>query len=494
MRSRTPKVLHPILGRTMLGHVLAAIAPTGGSDPVVLVVVGHAKEAVVEHLSAVAPTAGTVVQVAQNGTGHAVRIALDAAPELSGPVLVVCGDTPLLTGETVRALVDGHGARGAAATVLTARLVDPTGYGRIVRDADDGVQAIVEQRDADTDVAAIDEVNSGIYVFDAVLLRSALRQITTNNSQGEEYLTDVVGVLVSEGQRVDAIVVDDPREVLGVNDRVQLAEAAAVMRERINQRWMRAGVTIVDPVTTSIEPTVQLEPDAVIHPWTLLEGATTVASEAQVGPGSHLVDTVVGPSASVRFTTAHGAEIGADASVGPYTYLRPGTKLAARTRAGAFVEAKNVVVGEGSKVPHLSYVGDAEIGEGSNIGAATVFVNYDGVAKHRTVIGDHVRIGSDTMLVAPVSIGDGAYTAAGSVITDDVPAGAMGVGRARQRTIRDWVLRKRRGTESAAAAERAGGRPTAESGAGGDAVRPTGDNDAAGNGPGVQNDPEGTGA
>jgi bifunctional UDP-N-acetylglucosamine pyrophosphorylase/glucosamine-1-phosphate N-acetyltransferase len=398
----------------------------------------------------------------------------------------------LLTAETVHELIAHHQEQGSAATVLTARLADPTGYGRIVRASDGQVRAIVEQRDADASVAAIGEVNSGIYVFDAERLGAALQQVTRDNSQGEEYLTDVIGVLVSGGERVDAIVVQDPREVLGVNDRAQLAEAAVVMRGRINDRCMRAGVTIVDPSTTWIEPTVQLEPDAVILPWTMLEGTTMVAAGAQVGPGSHLIDTVVGSGAVACFTTAHGAEIGEHASVGPYTYLRPGTRLAARTRAGAFVETKNAVVGEGSKVPHLSYVGDAEIGEGSNIGAATVFVNYDGVAKHRTVIGDHVRVGSDTMLVAPVSIGDGAYTAAGSVITDDVPAGAMGVGRARQRTIRDWVLRKRRGTESAAAAERS--QQSAQSGADSDAERPSGDNDLAAPSPGVQNDPEGSGA
>jgi bifunctional UDP-N-acetylglucosamine pyrophosphorylase/glucosamine-1-phosphate N-acetyltransferase len=285
--------------------------------------------------------------------------------------------------------------------------------------------------------------------------------------------------------------VTDPDEVMGVNDRVQLAQARSVMRDRINEGWMRAGVAIIDPATTVIGVDVHLEADAVVHPWTLLEGVTTVASGAQIGPGSQLIDSTVGPNATVRFTTADRAVIGPGASVGPYTYLRPGTELGSGARAGAFVEAKNVKVGDGSKIPHLSYVGDAEIGVGSNIGAATVFVNYDGVAKHRTVIGDHVRIGSDTMLVAPVTIGDGAYTAAGSVITDDVPPGAMGVGRARQRTIRDWVLRKRGGSASARAAELA--QQGADQQPTDDTASVAGENAPEGTGDG-RDEPEGTGS
>jgi bifunctional UDP-N-acetylglucosamine pyrophosphorylase/glucosamine-1-phosphate N-acetyltransferase len=358
-------------------------------------------------------------------------------------------------------------------------------------DGDGNIRAIVEHGDADGATLAVDEVNSGIYVFDAAVLRSALGRLSTENSQGEEYLTDVIGILVADGARVQGVAVNDPREVMGINDRAQLAEARTVLRDRINDAWMRTGVSIIDPATTYIDVDVQLAPDCVIGPWTMLEGASTVAAGAEVGPGSQIKDTVVGHGATVRFTTADRAVIGPDASVGPYTYLRPGTELAKGARAGAFVETKNVRVGEGSKIPHLSYVGDAEIGEGTNIGAATVFVNYDGVAKHRTVIGDQVRIGSDTMLVAPVMVGDGAYTAAGSVITDDVPPGSMGVGRARQRNIRDWVLRKRRGTASAEAATRAQQSS---------ALAPDGDTDAmpGDNGPartvGDPHDPEGTGA
>ena len=453
MRSSTPKVLHEVLGRSLLGHVLDATAPLGA--PTTLVVVGHGREQVIEHLGAVAPAAAPVVQEQQNGTGHAVRAALGAVPGVDGAVVVVSGDTPLLRSETLQLLVSHHVERGCAATLLTTRLPDPAGYGRVVRDSTGTVRQIVEHRDADDQVLTIDEINSGIYVFAADTLTGALSQLGTDNSQGEEYLTDVVALLVDGGLAVEAVVADDNDEVMGVNDRVQLAEADGVLRRRVNESWMRAGVEVVDPATTRIDLGVTLEADAVVLPWTILAGRTHVASGAVVGPGTHLLDCRVGTGATVRFTTAEGAEIGEEASVGPYTYLRPGTKLGRGSRAGAFVEAKNAMVGDGSKVPHLSYVGDAEIGVGSNIGAATVFVNYDGVDKHRTVIGDQVRIGSDTMLVAPVSVGDGAYTAAGSVITDDVPPGAMAVARARQRTIKDWVLRRRRGTASAEAAEAA---------------------------------------
>jgi bifunctional UDP-N-acetylglucosamine pyrophosphorylase/glucosamine-1-phosphate N-acetyltransferase len=374
--------------------------------------------------------------------------------------MVVCGDTPLLTSETLQRLCTVHDAEAAAATVLTSTPDNPLGYGRVVRGGDGGVAAIVEEADADARTRAVREVNSGIYVFDGGLLREALSKLSRDNSQGEEYLTDVVGILVRDGHRVAAATVDDANEVIGVNDRVQLANARKQMQNRINEHWMREGVSIIDPSTTMIGAGVTIEPEATIHPWTLLEGSTSVASGAAVGPGTQVIDTTVGPGAVIRFSVVDRSDIGANAQVGPFTHLRPDTRLGEDARAGAFVETKNAQVGRGSKVPHLSYVGDADIGEGSNIGAATVFVNYDGVAKHHTHIGDHVRIGSDTMLVAPVSVGDGAYTAAGSVITDDVPPGAMGVGRARQRTILGWVLRKRAGTSSARAAEAAGDTPS----------------------------------
>jgi bifunctional UDP-N-acetylglucosamine pyrophosphorylase/glucosamine-1-phosphate N-acetyltransferase len=479
MKSSTPKVLHQLAGRSLLGHVMAAVTPLEAER--MLVVVGHGRDAVAAHLAEIAPAAEPVVQEQQRGTGHATRLALDAVSAGEAPVLVVLGDTPLLRTETLAALLERHAASGSSATVLTARVDDATGYGRILRQSDGRVRAIIEHADADDETRAINEVNSGIYVFEHAALTAALNDIGTDNSQGEEYLTDVIGLLANRGESVEAVVVDDSDDVMGVNDRVQLAQAGSLLRGRINEHWMRSGVTLVDPASTHIGVEVTLANDVVIHPWTILEGTTSIASGASVGPGTHLVDCQVDAGASIRFSTVLGAEIGAGATVGPYTYLRPGTVLAPSAKAGAFVEMKNAQVGAGAKVPHLSYVGDAEIGEGSNIGAATVFVNYDGVDKHRTVIGDHVRIGSDTMLVAPVTIGDGAYTAAGSVITDDVPPGAMGVARARQRTIRDWVLRRRRGTSSADAAEaaqRASGSASGE--AGRDTERKSGDN-AAGN-------------
>jgi bifunctional UDP-N-acetylglucosamine pyrophosphorylase/glucosamine-1-phosphate N-acetyltransferase len=460
MRSATPKVLHEVAGRTLLGHVLAAVT-TLDPDHVV-VVVGHGREQVSAYLADVAPGAVVVVQEQQNGTGHAMRVALDglAAAGVTldgpGPLLVVAGDTPLLTGETMRRVIAAHTAEQAASTVLTAVLDDPTGYGRVLRDAASGlVTAIVEQKDADDSQLAVREINSGVFAFDVVALREALGRITTDNAQGEEYLTDVLGLHVAKGLAVAAVVATDPDEILGVNDRAQLAEARALLRDRINTRWMREGVTIVDPSTTWIDADVSLEPDAVIERNTGLHGRTSVSAGATVGPDTTLTDVVVLEGATVVRTQGSSAEIGPGATVGPFTFIRPGTRLGPRAKLGAYVEAKNAVVGTGSKVPHLSYVGDVEIGEGSNIGAATIVVNYDGVAKHRTVIGDHVRIGSDTMLVAPVTIGDGAYTAAGSVIIDDVPPGAMAVGRARQRNVEGWVERKRPGTASADAARAA---------------------------------------
>lgn len=462
MRSATPKVLHAIAGRSLIGHVLEAAAAV---DPAhVVVVVGHGRDQVLAHLDEVAPWVDTVVQDQQLGTGHAVRIALAALATAhvleASPIVVLSGDTPLLTGQTVRNLVDAQISSGGAATVLTAVLPDPAGYGRVVRDGAGAVEAIVEDRDATADIRAISEINAGMYVFDPIALAPALERLTTANDQGEEYLTDVVGLLRAEGRPVTGLIVDDAHEILGVNDRGQLADAAAIMRDRINARWMLEGVSMLDPASTWIDVDVDLAPDVTLLPQTSLLGPTTIASGARIGPGTTLTSCEVGAQASVIHTWAELAVIDAGASVGPFTYLRPGARLGAGARAGAFVEMKNSSLGAGAKVPHLSYVGDAEVGPGTNIGAATIFVNYDGQSKHRTVIGRDARIGSDTMLVAPVNVGDGAYTAAGSVITDDVPAGAMAVGRARQRNIPGWVQRKRPGTESARAAEQAHDQPS----------------------------------
>jgi bifunctional UDP-N-acetylglucosamine pyrophosphorylase/glucosamine-1-phosphate N-acetyltransferase len=450
MKSATPKVLHSLCGRSMVGHVVAASRALEPEH--LIVVVGHGRDRVTAHLAEADPGVRTVVQAEQNGTGHAVRMVLEQVGELPGTVVVNYGDTPLLTTETLGGLIEAHASAGNAVTVLTAEVPDPTGYGRIVRDADGRVSAIVEQKEATAEQRSIAEINSGVYAFDGKLLSEAIGRLSTDNSQGEEYLTDVLGILRDDGHHVGALVAPDHREILGVNDRVQLAEARRIFNDRLLGAWMRAGVTIVDPATTWLDVQVTLEADALILPNTQLQGATSVARDAQVGPNCTLTDTAVGAGATVSNATCLGAEIGPDATVGPYTYLRPGTRLARKAKAGGFVEMKAAVVGEGSKVPHLSYVGDATIGEGANIGAATIFVNYDGQAKHQTTVGDHVRIGSDTMLVAPVEVGDGAYTAAGSVITDDVPPGDMAVARGRQRNIPGWVERRRPGTPAAEAA------------------------------------------
>lgn len=456
MRSSTPKVLHRIAGRTLLGHAVAAARRL---DPEhLVVVVRHERDQVAAHVAEIDPGALVADQDDVPGTGRAVRCGLDVLPrDLSGTVVVTYGDVPLLETSTLAALVAAHQDAGNAVTVVTAEVDDPTGYGRVVRDADGAVTEIVEHKDATPDQLAVREINSGIYAFDAAVLADALRRVRRDNAQGELYLTDVLGIVRGDGRRVAAHRVDDAWQTEGVNDRVQLARLGAELNRRLLERHMRAGVTVVDPATTWVDVDVELAPDVVLLPGTQLHAGTVVETGASVGPDTTLSGVRVGAGASVVRSHGSDAEIGPGAAVGPFSYLRPGTRLGADGKIGAFVETKNAVIGTGSKVPHLSYVGDAEIGEGSNIGCATVFVNYDGVAKHRTVVGDHVRIGSDTMLVAPVTIGDGAYTAAGSVITEDVPAGAMAVARGRQRTIEGWVERRRAGTPAAEAARRARG-------------------------------------
>jgi bifunctional UDP-N-acetylglucosamine pyrophosphorylase/glucosamine-1-phosphate N-acetyltransferase len=453
MRSSTPKVLHTLGGRSLLGHVLAAAEPLRAGATVV--VVGSGREAVEEHLSEIAPSALPVVQEQQNGSGHAAAVALAAVPDLDGPVLLVNGDAPLLRPATVADLVRAHRAAGNVLTVLTAEVDDPTGLGRIVRDGDGSVRAIVEERDATDAQRAIREINAGVYVGDAAALRRSLAALEADNAQGEQYVTDVLGLLVAEGAPVGGVPAQDADDVLGCNDQRELAARRRQLNDRVLDDLMRAGVTVVDPQTTWVDVTVTVAADAVLQPGTHLQGTTTVESGAVVGPDTTLVDCAVGPGAAVVRSHCLGAQIGPHATVGPFSYLRPGTRLARAAKVGAFVETKNVEVGEDSKVPHLSYVGDATIGRGSNIGAATVFVNYDGVAKHRTTVGDHVRVGSDTMLVAPVTVGDGAYTAAGSVITSDVPAGALAITRAPQRNVAGWVRRRRSGSPAAEAAEAA---------------------------------------
>ncbi|MER6674902.1 bifunctional UDP-N-acetylglucosamine diphosphorylase/glucosamine-1-phosphate N-acetyltransferase GlmU [Streptomyces sp. NPDC000983] len=463
MKSATPKVLHEICGRSLVGHVLAAARELQPEN--LVVVVGHAREQVTAHLAEADPAVRTAVQAQQNGTGHAVRMALEElGGTVDGTVVVVCGDTPLLTGATLRDLAATHSGDGNAVTVLTAEVPDATGYGRIVRDAASGaVTAIVEHKDADDAQRAIREINSGVFAFDGRLLADALGKVRTDNSQGEEYLTDVLGILREAGHRVGACVAGDHREIAGINNRVQLSEARRTLNDRLLNEAMLAGVTVVDPATTWVDVAVTFEQDALVHPGTQLLGTTHVGAGAEVGPNTRLTDTRVGAGARVDNTVADRAEVGAEATVGPYAYLRPGTRLGAKGKIGTYVETKNASIGEGTKVPHLSYVGDATIGDHTNIGAASVFVNYDGQDKHHTTIGSHCRTGSDNMFVAPVTIGDGAYTAAGSVITKDVPPGSLAVARGQQRNIEGWVARKRPGSAAAKAAESASREPEGES-------------------------------
>ncbi|MGY0233272.1 bifunctional UDP-N-acetylglucosamine diphosphorylase/glucosamine-1-phosphate N-acetyltransferase GlmU [Longispora urticae] len=450
MRSALPKVMHPLLGRPLVGHVLAAAAPLDPEHTVVVVGVGS--ELVTDYLATALPGAVTALQETQGGTGHAARVGFEAVKDVEGTVVVLFGDNPLLRPETIEKLVAVHEAGGDAATVLTASQEDPTGLGRILRDADGRVTGIVEERDATAEQRAIREINSGIMVFEAAALRDTLGVLTAHNDQGEEYLTDVVGLLVAAGRTVGAYVAPDVTETYGCNDRAQLADLRYLLRDRVNREHMRNGVTMIDPATAWIDVTVTLEPDVTLEPGVILRGGTSVAAGALVGPDTTLVDCEVGAGATVIRAHALGAVIGAGAQVGPYAYLRPETVLHERAKVGTFVETKKTTVGTGAKIPHLTYAGDATIGANANIGAATIFVNYDGVNKHHTTVGEAAFVGCDTNLIAPVTVGPGAYVAAGSVIYKDVPAGSLGVTRGQQRNIDGWVQRRRAGTKSAAAA------------------------------------------
>lgn len=455
MKSKTMKVLHPIAGRSMIGHVLhaaAALEPTR-----IVAVVGNQREQVSAHIHELAPDVLLAVQETQDGTGHAVRMAWEALPaeQRAGTVLVAYGDTPLLEGESLRAFVDFHRGNPDAVSILTGVVADPHGYGRIVRSAEGGVEAIVEQKDATADQATICEINSGILAFDADFLDAVLPRLGNENAGGEYYLTDTVSIARSDGRTVGAFTISDVMQTEGVNDRAQLAVLAAEMNRRILDRWMRAGVTVVDPASTWIDADVKLAPDVTVLPGVQLLGTTVVAEDAVIGPDSTLRDVEVGAGARVVRTHGELAVIGAGATVGPFAYLRPGTELGEGGKIGTFVETKNAQIGPGAKVPHLSYVGDATIGEGANIGAGTIFANYDGIAKHRSAIGRYAKTASNNTFVAPVTVGDGAATGAGSVIRRDVPAGSLAVTSGPQRHYDQWVLAKRAGTEQARAAQHA---------------------------------------
>ncbi len=458
MKSKLMKVLHPVCGRSMVGHVLSAALHV---DPEhVVAVVGSGREQVAPHILEQVPGALLAVQETQDGTGHAVRVALDALRAATGTtdgvVVVTTGDTPLLEGETLTGLVEAHAAAGdRVVTLLTAELADPFGYGRVLRAPDGGVTAVVEEKEATPEQAAVREINSGVYAFDGAFLADALGRIRNDNAKGEYYLTDVVAIAHQDGRAVGAHRIADYRQTEGANDRAQLAGLAAELNRRILDRWMRDGVTVVDPGSTWIDADVVLERDVTILPGVQLLGTTVVAEDAVIGPDCTLKDVEVGAGAKVVRTHGELAVVGPGASVGPFSYLRPGTELGAGGKIGGFVETKNAVIGDGAKVPHLSYVGDAEIGEGSNIGAGTIFANYDGVTKSRTRIGKQARTASNNTFVAPVEVGDGAATGAGTVVRRNVKPGALAVSAGPQREIEGWTLRKRAGTPMAEAAEAA---------------------------------------
>ena len=437
MKSETPKVLHLLCGRPLvLWPVLAAQEAGAGR----IVVVDNPQE----KLRAALPEGVEIaIQREPRGTGDAVRAAAGHWGE--EPVVVINGDVPLVTAETLRALVEGHEAAGAQATMATMELQDPSGYGRVLRNADGSVSRVVETKrpgDASEAELAIREVNTGIFCFGGAALQQALDRLENDNAQGEYYLPDVLPLIAQDGGGIAAFPVTDHALTLGVNDRADLALVTAHAQQRIQRAHMLEGVTITSPTTTFIDVTVTLGRDVVLHPGTILTGTTTVADGAEIGPHSTLVDTQVGETATVVHAYTDTATIGAGCSVGPFAYLRPGAVLESAAKAGTFVEIKNSTIGKGAKVPHLSYIGDAEIGERSNIGAGSITANYDGFRKHRTQIGSDVRVSVDTAFVAPVSVGDGAYTGAGSVITEDVPAGALGIARSRQRNVEGYADRK----------------------------------------------------
>lgn len=457
MKSKKQKTLHEIGGRSMLFHSVKASA--GIHPESIVAVVGDRREQVIPAVEGVAQELDreilTAIQEEQRGTGDAVASGLAVLPDFEGTVLVTNADVPLLRAETLSKLLEAHTEVPTAVTVLTMHQDNPAGYGRIVRNENGEVTAIVEHKDADEETLAITEVNSGVFAFDAAILRDALTKIDTDNAQGEFYITDVLGIARHEGRTVRAYVAPDSRELAGVNDRVQLAAAARELNRRTVEAAMRGGATVEDPETTWIGVDVTIGQDVIIHPNTQLWGHTVIADDAEIGPDTTLTNMTIGEGARMIRVQGSDSQIGAQANVGPFTYIRPNTVLGVGAKLGGFVESKNATIGDGSKVPHLTYVGDATVGKDSNIGASSVFVNYDGVNKHHTTVGNNVRIGSDTMIVAPVTVGDGVYSGAGTVIKEDVPAGALVVSGGHQRNIAGWVQRKRPGTPAAEAARAA---------------------------------------
>ena len=455
MKSSLPKLMHPLAGLPIISHVLATARALDAAH--VITVLRHERERLAELVALDLPESLLVDQDEVPGTGRAVEQAVAALPaDFDGDVLVISGDVPLLNAATLANFIEAHRERAAAATVLSAFPGDVNGYGRIIRSEDGTFDRIVEHKDATDDERAVDEINAGVYLFGLGELRDQLARLTTDNVQGEKYLTDVIGLLRAAGSEVRAVPVADAWLVAGINDRAQLSDTAAKLNAVIVRGWQLAGVTVQDPATTWIDLKATLASDVTVLPGTQILGSTTVATGAIIGPDTTLLDCEIGEGATVKRSDATLAVIGDGATVGPFSYLRPGTWLGADGKIGTFVETKNAVIGEGSKVPHLSYVGDATVGVHSNIGAGTIFANYDGVTKNPSVVGSHVRTGSHNVFVAPIRIGDGAYTGAGTVVRKDVPAGALAINVAPQRNMVGWVESNRPGTDAATAASQSG--------------------------------------
>jgi len=440
MKSRLPKVLHKVVGRPLLEHVIQTaetIDPTS-----ITVIVGHGAEDV-RTAMVKRPNLGFAIQEPQLGTAHALQQAESHLANRQGTLVLLSGDVPLLTGKTLRKLVDAHQSADAAATVVTALVDRPYGYGRIVR-ANGQIAQIVEERDASPEIRQIREINSGIYAFDLPPLFEALRGIASQNAQGEYYLTDLIGIYRRRKLPVETLVVENPQEIRGINSRTELAEVSRIVRQTKNEELMAAGVTIIDPATTYVDPDVEIGPDTVIHPGVSLEGHTKIGAACEIHSHVRIIDTeIADKSVILNFCLIIGSRIAESASVGPFAHLRPDTSVGERAKIGNFVELKKTSLGPGSKVNHLSYLGDATVGAKVNVGAGTITCNYDGTRKYPTVIEDGAFIGSDSQLIAPVRVGKGAYVAAGSSITEDVPDGALGIGRGRQSNVDGWVERRK---------------------------------------------------
>jgi len=437
MKSDLPKVLHRVCGQPMLGHVMNAVAEAGVTRTVV--VAGFGARQVTDF---VGNSARAVLQEQQLGTAHALLQAEGELQDFPGDLLVVCGDTPLLKGSTLSKLVRYHRETGAAATLLTAEMADPTGYGRVIRAAGGSVSRIVEQKDASPEELRVKEINTGVYCFKVPGLFAALKEISPANAQGEYYLTDIIQIFVQRGLTVQAVALSDDQEVQGINDRIQLSQAEGVLRRRVLEKLMAEGVTVMDPNNTYVDQGVEVGRDSIILPFTFLQGGTKIGCGCIIGPGCNITDCVIGDQVEIQYTVAKESRIGSHSAIGPYAYLRPGTVLGEQVKVGDFVEIKKSTVGRGSKIPHLSYVGDAVIGEKVNVGAGTITCNYDGKNKYQTILEDGAFIGSNTNLVAPVKVGQGSVIAAGSTITKDVPPGALGVARERQTNLPEWAKKR----------------------------------------------------